>query len=361
MLNFDEFQEYAKMKIPELIAEKGEQVEVMLNHVTKNNGVILHAATVKTEDSCIAPNIYLDGAFKQYEEGADLDELMDKLAETAFSNLKAPEELATVGKDYQNFDFVKDKIIMTVVNAEKNRELLADVPHENREDLAMIYKVMLSKSSQGLATITIRNEHMKAWGVTEAEIHELAMKNTREILPVTVQSMGEVLGEFAGEAGIPEDMNRSLFADMPLDEQMFIISNASKVNGAASIFYEDALSDLADKIGQIFIFFPHPCMSALLFPLIWEHRKCSQKWCGKLTDPRWRNRNSFRIMCTVLMQRQGNCHWRIPPWKKSWLRCPRIPGHMKLHRRQENPPVRITTDKINSKKGERLCRYQRYD
>lgn len=264
MLNFDEFQEYAKMKIPELIAEKGEQVEVILNHVTKNNGVILHAATVKTEDSCIAPNIYLDGAFKQYEEGADLDELMDKLAETAFSNLKAPEELATVGKDYQNFDFVKDKIIMTVVNAEKNRELLADVPHENREDLAMIYKVMLSKSSQGLATITIRNEHMKVWGVTEAEIHELAMKNTREILPVTVQSMGEVLGEFAGEAGIPEDMNRSLFADMPLDEQMFIISNASKVNGAASIFYEDALSDLADKIGTDLYILPssvHECIA----------------------------------------------------------------------------------------------------
>ena len=139
MLKFDEFEEYALLNSPELIAEKGEQVEGMLNHVTKNNGVILHAATVKTEDSCIAPNIYLDGAFKQYEEGADLDELMDKLAETAFSNLKAPEELATVGKDYQNFDFVKDKIIMTVVNAEKNRELLADVPHENREDLAMIY------------------------------------------------------------------------------------------------------------------------------------------------------------------------------------------------------------------------------
>ena len=35
MLNFDEFQEYAKMKIPELIAEKGEQVDI-------NEHIFLH-------------------------------------------------------------------------------------------------------------------------------------------------------------------------------------------------------------------------------------------------------------------------------------------------------------------------------
>ena len=46
-----------------------------------------------------------------------------------------------------------------------------------------------------------------------------------------------------------EEMMEVLFDDRPADEQMFVISNTSKVNGAASMFYEDVLSDLAEKMG----------------------------------------------------------------------------------------------------------------
>lgn len=264
MLNFQEFQEYIQMNLKEVLSEEYADAVVALNEVTKNNGTVLHAITVRPEDSNIAPNIYLDSFFKKYEEGADLDIVMGDIGRVAMENIKAPDEFSTIGRDFQNFDFVKDKIIMVAINAERNRDLLAGAPHQMREDLALIYKVMLGDNRDGIATITIKNEHMAMWGVTTDDIHALAMENTKEILPVTIQSMNEVMREMFSKDGMPDEIAEAMFADMPANQQMYVISNSAKVNGAASMFYEDALSGLADKVGTDLFILPssvHECIA----------------------------------------------------------------------------------------------------
>lgn len=264
MLNFQEFQEYVQMNLGEVLSDENKGASVTLNEVTKNNGTVLHAVTVKPEDSNIAPNIYLDGYFKKYEAGAELDVVMSEIGRVAMDNMNAPEEFATIAQDFQNFDFVKDKIIMVAVNAERNRDLLASAPHQRREDLALIYKVMLGDNKDGMATITIKNEHMAMWNVTTDVIHSLAMENTREILPVTIQSMNEVMREMFAKDSMPDEIAETMFAEMPANQQMYVISNSAKVNGAASMFYEDALSGLADKIGTDLFILPssvHECIA----------------------------------------------------------------------------------------------------
>lgn len=264
MLNFQEFQEYVQMNLGEVLSDEYKGASVTLNEVTKNNGTVLHAVTVKPEDSNIAPNIYLDGYFKKYEAGADIDIVMSEIGRVAMENMNAPEEFATIAQDFQNFDFVKDKIIMVAVNAERNRDLLAGAPHQRREDLALIYKVMLGDNKDGMATITIKNEHMVMWNVTTDVLHSLAMENTREILPVTIQSMNEVMREMFAKDGMPDEIAETMFAEMPANQQMYVISNFAKVNGAASMFYEDALSSLADKIGTDLFILPssvHECIA----------------------------------------------------------------------------------------------------
>lgn len=249
MLNFEEFQEYVQMALKEHLPEEHKGATVRTNDVIKNNGLKLHGITVQPEGSNIAPTIYLEDYFKHYEEGEPLEEVMDRIANTAASHMNPPGEFSDIGKTFVNFENVQDKIIMVAVNTERNRELLSQIPHQNREDLSLIYKVALGTDAAGMATITIRNEHMEMWGVTADQIHELAMKNTREILPVTVQSMTEVMREMFGRDQIPDEMAELMFQEMPLNQQMFVISNEAKVNGAASMFYEDALASLADKVG----------------------------------------------------------------------------------------------------------------
>lgn len=256
MFNFEDFCDYVQMSIKDHLPVEQQDAKVTINNVMKNNGLTLHGVVVHPEGQCVAPTIYLEGFFKQYEEGADLDSVMDKIAGTISEHLNTPEEFSDVAQMYSNYDAVKDKIVMAVVNTAKNRELLSQVPHTEREDLSLIYKVVVGTGADGIGSITIRNEHMEQWGVTVDEIHEMAMKNTKEILPVTVQTMTEVMREMFGSDGMPEEMAEMVFSDMPLNQQMFIISNKSKVNGAASMFYEDTLSELADKIGTSLYILP---------------------------------------------------------------------------------------------------------
>lgn len=256
MFNFEDFCDYVQMSIKDHLPKEQQDAKVTINSVMKNNGLTLHGVVVHPEGQSVAPTIYLEGFFKKYEDGADLDSVMDKIADTISEHLNTPDEFADVAQSYSNYDAVKDKIVMAVVNTAKNKELLSQVPHTEREDLSLIYKVVVGTGADGIGSITIRNEHMEQWGVTVDEIHEMAMKNTKEILPVTVQTMTEVMREMFGADGMPDEMAEMMFSDMPLNQQMFIISNKSKVNGAASMFYEDTLSELADRIGTSLYILP---------------------------------------------------------------------------------------------------------
>lgn len=119
------------------------------------------------------------------------------------------------------FDLVKYNIIMTVINTERNPQFLAQVPHKNKEDLSLIYKVLLKKNDRGIETITVSNEHLKLWDITVEELHELAEKNSKRLLPSCINKMGP----------------------------MYVITNMQYDNGASTIFYDDALERISEMIG----------------------------------------------------------------------------------------------------------------
>jgi len=264
MLSFEEFQDYCREHLVDALPDGYENAQITVNEVLKNNGKVLTALTVLPDGQNVAPNIYLDGFYMEYERGTDLDEIMDEMADICMSHIHPSEDISNIGEKFKNVDFVRDRVIMVAVSRERNADLLSDVPHTNREDLALIYKVMISSEEDGVATITIHNNHLDFWGLAVDELHELAMKNTRELLPVTVQSMNEVMREIFEKDGMDEEMMDMLFQDMPADQQMYVISNQTKVNGAASMFYEDVLSDLAERIGTDLYILPssiHECIA----------------------------------------------------------------------------------------------------
>ena len=249
MLNFEEFQQHVIDNLPKALPEELANARILANEVKKNNGLLLHGITLTPEGCNIAPNIYLDAYFNKYQDGANLDAIMGQIAACVVKHVKTPEEFGNIAEDYLNFDFVKDRVVMVAVNAERNAGLLKEVPYQAREDLALIYKVMLVNNADGFSSITVTNEHMEMWGVTASQLHELAMVNTKEILPISITSMQEVMREMFSVDGMPDDLANALFDEMPLNQQMFIITNEARIQGAATMFYEDALSGLADQMG----------------------------------------------------------------------------------------------------------------
>lgn len=249
MLNFEEFKVYVENHLKEYLPDDWANVEISPVQVQKNNGLVLDGLVVKSEDTNIAPNIYLNGFFMEYQNGGEISRIMDEIADVAIAN-QGPKEFENIGRDFQNYDFIKDKVIMVAVNAKENEEMLKDVPHAIGADLAIIYKVMLGESDGGYGTVTIHNDHMKFWGATQEQLHELALVNTPELLPARVQDMRDVMVDMFGMSDAPEEAGEA-FPDEVYGDSMFVVSNSAKINGASVMFYpNNVLGRLADKLGD---------------------------------------------------------------------------------------------------------------
>lgn len=245
MLKFDEFQSFMTTKMECIF----QGAKVAINEVKKNNNITLTAITVLPAGKSISPNVYLDHFYEEYENGKNLDAIVKEIVKIVENNLDAPAEFDGVAEKFMSWESIKDKVIFSLVNGEKNKEFLKTAPHIMVEDLAVIFKVLLVCQGDSTGTIKILNDHLKFWGVTAEDLMDAAKANTEKLLPVAVQTMEEVLMEMMADDGMPEDFLSIFHQERPLTETMFVISNKSRVNGAGSILCKDVLADLSAKIG----------------------------------------------------------------------------------------------------------------
>ena len=142
----------------------------------------------------------------------------------------------------------KDNIVAMLINAEANKERLKDMPHRMVEglDLAIVYKIIFKKDSEGITSSDINNGMMAMLRVTEDELYTIAMKNTKECYAPDIKSMTETLNEMMKE---PQD----IVEDIP--ETLFILSNETRQFGAISMLYPEVLKEFCEEkmIGGVFV------------------------------------------------------------------------------------------------------------
>lgn len=260
-MNFEEFTNYVKENVGSVLPKKFADAKIDINKVTKNNGMVITGLVIVPKNQNICPTIYLENFYTKYEEGTDIQDVLKDIVKLYLNNIAAPSGFSNIGKDFKDIDFVKERVIMVVINGAKNEKLLSEVPYVEYEDLAIIFKVYLEEDNGGMATITIRNEHLAFWGVTKEELYEFAKKNTQVLLPVRVQSMQDVMLEMMG---ICKEFSDEIDWDTLDENPMIVISNKQKVNGASAIFYEDVLSTVAEKFGTDLYILPssvHECIA----------------------------------------------------------------------------------------------------
>ncbi len=128
----------------------------------------------------------------------------------------------------------KGQIIFRLINTEYYEEMLNCVPHRQFYDLSIIYYEL--EQDRKRATL-ISHQDADKLNLSEQELYELAMTNTKELCPPSVKRMSEALKEL-GE-GIGGEISEK--------EEIYIITNEYNKFGAVSILYEDTL----DKVAQI--------------------------------------------------------------------------------------------------------------
>lgn len=248
-------------------ASLGEGYEVNIHEVLKNNNTHLTGLTIKTEESNVAPTIYLEGSFERFKVGdATLPVIVSEIISVYESHKTTMFFDASLVTD---FSACKERICYKLVNADRNRELLSDAPHIIVcDDLAIIFYILVSNDGEGTATITVRNNMSDLWGVSADELFKIALVNTQRLFRGTVKSMASVMMELLADRLDGEGCRE--FYDMAVSENdvpMYVCTNTSKINGAGVILYENLLKDFAQKVGTDFYILPSSVHETLLIPV----------------------------------------------------------------------------------------------
>lgn len=264
MMDFEEFTQQVAKEVKRFLPEKYDDASVTLQDVTKNNDQQLTGLMIKTEDTNIAPNIYLEGYFEQYQDGKDFEDIVRDIADVRVRHeLNQDFDVSKI----TDFDQVKDHIICKLVNAEMNAEYLADKPHTQVEDLAVMYAVDLGGGEGGKMTAPITNALMEQYGVTTQELHDIAIHNLAES-QIEFKTMRDVLIDMMFPDGISENDPRAFM--IPPEEEnpsMYVLSNSEKLNGAAALLDAKTMEDISEKLGGDFIVLPSSIHECIVLPV----------------------------------------------------------------------------------------------
>lgn len=251
--------------VKEALAVYFEDCTIQVQEVKKNNGRILHGLTIREQESNLAPTIYLEAFFEQYQEGRSFVDIVKEIARV-YEAHRVPGCFAFDTGIITDYERAKDSICFKVVNTERNTELLSDVPSIPFCDLSVIFYIKMPKMDDQEASVTIHNSLMDSWGIDTDTLFEMAKYNTPRLLPGNVRSMESVLpGLFFDEPG---DVLATGFDDIRPAEDfgMYVATNKAKLHGASVFLYDTLLSGFADRIGADFYILPSSIHELIFLP-----------------------------------------------------------------------------------------------
>lgn len=259
-MDYEQFKERIEEDLHQALADHGIDANFSQHHVEKLNASY-DALSVTPEGSHIGVNANLSAMFEAIENGQDYNEVVSRASESIITDIENTPEINV--EDLTNYDEMKSKLAMEVVSADRNAEMLENVPHEQMEDMAVVYRLILGQDSEGRSvlvtndlTVLVTNDLMEQFGVTHEQLHEDAMINAPEIRPSEIRGLSVVMTEMMGPGMTPE-------ID-PADEQMFVAGVSDIIYGAGVIAYPNFFEDAAEKLGGDFYVLPSSIHEVLL-------------------------------------------------------------------------------------------------
>ena len=251
-MDYESFKEQFVEEVKDRLYEQGAEVNVSVHEVNKLNESY-EAITVTPEGSNIGVNVGIDKFYDAMENGRSYDEVVDKAVDVVTNGItQRPDFDINSLSDYSQ---MKEKLAMEVVSAEANKEMLETVPHQNIEDMAVVYRLVLNSDDEGRASILLTNQLIESMGVTPEQLHADAMENAPQIKPVEIKGMSEVMAEMMG-----------LFPVAPEDEKIYVATVPDKVHGAGVLAYQNFMDQAAERAGGDFFILPSSIHEILIVP-----------------------------------------------------------------------------------------------
>lgn len=220
--------EFTREDIIERLKDKYPKLTFVPTTVTKNGDVEMDAITIRDENP-IAPTIYTASIIERSES---LEEAVDIISGIIEQNISPNIDIDKL----QNKDFILSRIRIGVQKCSDEELVKKSVPDFPGME-AYLYFVEKTGSHDSWS-VKLRPKLMSTAGIDESEAWALAEQHT--FAAATITSMAEIIADMTGM-----DIDECETPDMDI----YVISNADKTKGTASILNHDMLKQFAEEHG----------------------------------------------------------------------------------------------------------------
>lgn len=247
MLPYKEFVDYVMRNIRDYLPEDYMNSDVAVDTVLRNNHQVGERLFISKNGEELVPNIFLNDFYNEFVKGKSANDILEEIAKIRVEN-----EFSGIEKNaFNDYESVKDKVIMKLVNYEKNKDALEEVPHRKfGMKLAAIYEIEIGNSKEGNSTASIDNSLLTMWNVTEIKLFKDAVENMQLSHPVKLISMNNMVASTLSGTDIELDMKPNTLDDMN------IMTTTDEINGAATILYPGLLDKIGKAMGENYYIIP---------------------------------------------------------------------------------------------------------
>lgn len=189
--------------------------EVSLENVARVNRDFVEIIAISNKDTHEGPAIDVKELWDDAKRrGMSYEEMSREVMKRLDLTLKEVPEV--VIDDLNDF---KSRAILTLINTEKNQNMLSYVPHREYYEFSIVYRIIVHEDEEATTSGIVTNEMLEKAGYTEEELYKFAYENTRK------------------------DVNISKMFGM------YVLTTKRGMYGAASILFPEMIKEIADHYG----------------------------------------------------------------------------------------------------------------
>ena len=256
--NYATFKEGFIEAICRELSARGYQFDTTETTVTKVNNTY-EALTITPVGKNIGVNINITEMYSFYEDEETFEEVVRKAVEVTEKGLGNTEIMTSVDNGLiTDFDLMKNSLIMQIISADDNAELLKTVPHKTIEDMAVVCRFVLAH--EPLGSVLVTNDILKVMGISEEQLFEAAEEIAPQNEPAIVTRLSEMLMNLMKVQGVPDECLPPME-----EEQLYVANNPSGFNGAGVLAYPGFLKEQGERFGSFYVL-PSSIHEVLILP-----------------------------------------------------------------------------------------------
>lgn len=161
-------------------------------------------------------------------------------------------------KQLFDYGYVRERLFIKVYP--KKEYLIDHAPHRELEDLILVPYVLIDKDmEEGIASAMVSYNMLKAYGIEENMLIDLAILNSMKLFPAVVEDMNTVMASLMGipasELNTPEDV-----------PEQIVVTNTENAFGASALFYPGMMKELARRHNGSYFILPSSIHEVITIP-----------------------------------------------------------------------------------------------